>query len=294
MSRNNLKRVSFTLHDYTLADVKRLWEIDSVYTILGYEVCPNTKRRHIQGFINLTKKAKFNTVKKLLGDKCHVELSRGDDKSNQLYCSKDGDFIERGEVQYAGKRNDIGDAIATLKSSQGDLKRVAEDHPAAYVRYHRGFHAYRDLCCPAPDRAHKTDLHVFIGEPGAGKSRAAAERASEGERAVYYKPRGEWWDGYRQQAAVVIDDFYGWLKYDDLLKICDRYPYRVPIKGGYEVFNSKVIFITSNVDIDKWYKFEGYSPEAIYRRVTSLRRFARVGGFTETDRARELNVEINF
>ena len=109
---------------------------------------------------------------------------------------------------------------------------------------------------------------VYIGETGAGKSRTAAEVATDGT--TYYKPRGEWWDGYQQQNTVIIDDFYGWIKYDEILKICDRYPYQVPIKGGYEQFTSKRIIITSNEPIENWYKGDWYKEEqlkALKRRI---------------------------
>ena len=72
-----------------------------------------------------------------------------------------------------------------------------------------------------------------------------------------------------QQTSVIIDDFYGWIKYDELLKICDRYPHKVPIKGGYEEFTSKHIFITSNVDVPDLYKFVGYNTAALDRRITN-------------------------
>lgn len=117
-------------------------------------------------------------------------------------------------------------------------------------------------------RSEKTHVVVLVGKPGTGKSRYAYDcaRRDHGD-SVYYKPRGEWWDGYDGQAAVVIDDYYGWLKYDELLKIMDRYPYRVPIKGGFRQFTSRIIYITSNVDIDRWYHFQGYDTAAIMRRV---------------------------
>ena len=79
--------------------------------------------------------------------------------------------------------------------------------------------------------------------------RARVEERSQKAKAtggrIYYKPRGDWWDGYKQHECVIIDDFYGWIKYDDLLKICDRYPYQVPVKGSFEQFTSKYIWITS-------------------------------------------------
>ena len=115
---------------------------------------------------------------------------------------------------------------------------------------------------------------MLIGEPGTGKSKTAAEIAADGS--VYYKPRGEWWDGYEQQNTVIIDDYYGWLKYDEILKICDRYPYSVPIKGGYEQFNSKRIIFTSNEPIEKWYKGDWFGDtqlKALKRRIDTYDNF---------------------
>lgn len=274
MGGKQLKRVAFTLHDYTLADVKRILHISSVYCILGYEVCPETKRKHIQGFINLTKKETFPKIKALIGLKAHIEAAKGTDEQNRTYCSKDGEFTEVGTPSQQGRRNDILLAVETLHKNNGDTQKVAVLHPEVFIRYHRGLQAYANAACPAPDRNFKTEVHVYIGEPGAGKSRHAQEQAAL-IGTSYYKPRGDWWDGYNHQPVVVIDDFYGWLKFDELLKICDRYPYRVPIKGGYVVFNSTHIFITSNVEIPSWYKFQNYDPRALFRRLTSYKRFER-------------------
>ena len=51
---------------------------------------------------------------------------------------------------------------------------------------------------------------------------------------------------YASCDCAIIDDFYGWLKYDELLKMMIRYPYQVPVKGSYIKFASKHIVITSN------------------------------------------------
>ena len=40
-----------------------------------------------------------------------------------------------------------------------------------------------------------------------------------------------WFDGYRGQKTLILDDFYGWLKYGDLLKILEGHPYRCQMKG---------------------------------------------------------------
>jgi hypothetical protein len=119
--------------------------------------------------------------------------------------------------------------------------------------------------CPVAPRSEKTLLYVFVGKPGGGKSHQARALAAEyGE--IYYKPADKWWDGYKQQPAVVMDDFYGWIQNYELLRIADKYPHKVEIKGGFEEFTSKIIIITSNAYISDWYKHDRYDPTAVYRR----------------------------
>lgn len=150
------------------------------------------------------------------------------------------------------------------------MRDIAEHCPIAFIKYHKGIQHYIRTISPITPRNFKTNVYFYWGPPGTGKSRRAAEEAAETGLDTYYKPRGDWWDGYCGQGNVIMDDFYGWIKYDDLLKICDRYPYSVPIKGGYEIFITKNIWITSNVPIDLLYKFPGYDPAAIIRRCTLI------------------------
>jgi len=51
---------------------------------------------------------------------------------------------------------------------------------------------------------------------------------------------GQWWDGYEQQECVVFDDMRkDTFKFHELLRLFDRYPLRIQVKGGYREFNSK-------------------------------------------------------
>lgn len=83
---------------------------------------------------------------------------------------------------------------------------------------------------------------------------------------AYWKQRSQWWDGYMNHEVVVIDEFYGWLPYDTLLRLCDRYPLMVETKGGQVNFCAKTIVITTNGVPNTWYK-NVYFP-AFARRVT--------------------------
>jgi len=53
-----------------------------------------------------------------------------------------------------------------------------------------------------------------------------------------------------------MDDYYGDLKWNDLLKICDRYGFLIEYKGGSTQFMAKHLFITSNSHPSEWYPSE--------------------------------------
>jgi len=228
---------------------------------------------HLQGFFNLIEKKRFKCAKELIGARCHIEAAIATDDDNDKYCSKGGDFWRVGEPSTRGKRNDL--TLAIKKVQEEGLKRCAEDYGEVFVKFHRGLQHYQSLVAPPKARDFATRVHVLWGPPGTGKSLTASWEASHSGYEVYYKSRGEWWDGYTQQEAVVIDDFYGWIKYDELLKICDRYPYQVTVKGAYQVFYARDIWITSNSPVTEWYKFDGFDANTILTATSTWKESKR-------------------
>lgn len=286
MSNATVRRVCFTWNNPDDLDYVICCEFIKKYCkygIVGKEVAPTTGTKHLQGFCNFSKPMRFSTIKKRLNNGIHLEKANGSDEQNQKYCSKSGVFFEEGHPQRQGKRNDLDAVIHTIQSGKiTTLTEVALLHASSFIKYHRGIQTYLRLSLPITPRAFKTEVYFYWGPPGTGKSRRAAEEArarypdkelsvvGSTRSMVYYKPRGLWWDGYEQHEAVIIDDFYGWIKYDEMLKICDRYPYQVQIKGGFQEFTTKSIWITSNVSIDELYKFPGYDSAALQRRMTCI------------------------
>ncbi|ATP66716.1 Rep [Circovirus rongeur] len=261
-------RWCFTINNYTAEEEQAVIALagEAKYLICGREVGENGTP-HLQGFVNLKKKKRFAAMKEALGGRCHLEPARGDDCSNKDYCSKGGDIlIEEGVPQRERQRTDLKQACE-LVTQGGDIRHVARDYPEVFVRYHRGLLALQlyhpDLCLP---RQWKTEVFVYVGPPGVGKSRIVQAKAPIG----YWKPRGKWWDGYHGNSDVILDDFYGWLPFDDLLRMCDRYPLTVETKGGTTQFLAKRIFITSNKSPSEWYSDEITNKDALYRRLTEL------------------------
>lgn len=186
---------------------------------------------------------------------------------NKEYCSKAGQVWSHGEPSTQGTRTDLQKVVSVIEGGERDIKAVALQFPTAYIKYFKGIEQFIRICHGAGERDFKTNVFFFWGPTGTGKSRRARSESEKSVGRTYYKPRGEWWDGYNGQENVVIDDFYGWIKYDEMLKICDRYPYRVPIKGGYENFVTKNIWITSNYPLEQVYRFLNYDCSALRRRL---------------------------
>lgn len=120
-----------------------------------------------------------------------------------------------------------------------------------------------------PKRNFKTKVLYLTGLQGTEKSSMAAEVAElVTQDSVYYKSEGKWWDYYENQDTVIWDDFRGCdYKLSELLKLLDRYPYKVEFKGGMVEFNSKCVIITSNKDWKDLYEKGG---EPIRTRIDFL------------------------
>ncbi|ADU76999.1 Rep protein [bat associated cyclovirus 5] len=272
MANATLRRFVFTWNNYNADDIEKVVKFikeKCKYGIVGEEIAPTTNTPHLQGFCNLKTPMRFKSIKTHLHTNIHIEKAKGTDLQNQEYCKKGNKWIEEGTPCTQGKRTDLETLVSAINSGTNTQQKIAKEFPICYIKYHRGINEYLKLIHPIEPRKEKTWVYYYWGPPGTGKSRRALEEASQiNSNSIYYKPRGLWWDGYHQQENVIIDDFYGWIKYDELLKITDRYPYKVQIKGGFEEFTSKRIWFTSNVDTDKLYHFIDYNNAAFERRIT--------------------------
>lgn len=228
--------------------------------------------RHLQGYVLFSNAVRFSTVKKY-NNTAHWEIRRGTHDQAKTYCTKsdtrvEGPFEFGKEPRGQGSRTDL--AAIKERVDRGDVEAdLWEADFSSMVKYTRGIREYIQLKCKP--RTWKTTVDVLWGPTGCGKSHAAREEAGDG---AYWKIRGnnEWWDGYLGQPNVVIDEFYGWLRWDSLLRLLDQYPLRLEIKGGSQQFVARRIWITSNAPPSEWYE---YGPKMQYRtlerRLTTVR-----------------------
>lgn len=65
-----------------------------------------------------------------------------------------------------------------------------------------------------------------------------------------------WWDGYRAEEVLLIDDYDGWIGWSTFLRVLDRYPLRINVKGGHGWARYTKVIITSNVPYVDWYPMQ--------------------------------------
>lgn len=233
--------------------------------------------RHIQGYIELTKPMRMAQVKTLMDlNEAHFEPRRGTRDQARDYCMKtdtrvDGPW-EFGEFQSGGqgKRNDLVEIAAKIQAG-APLSNIVDEHPAQFIRYHRGLAVmhFEYNRRTASKRMRDLTVTVLTGDTGVGKTHSVYEWAATNNKELYKLDAGNrvWWDGYMGEDVLLIDDFYGWIKYGFLLNVLDKYPLRLEVKGGFTWANWTYVFITSNAHPQDWYK-TGLTP-ALRRRINA-------------------------
>lgn len=270
---------AWTLYQYEkhLEKLRAYAQSESRYMVWGYEICPDTGRPHLQGYVHWTNKRSLGAFSSTFGD-CHVTAPNGTAKQNREYCLKirpqdkkpNEKWEEFGELPVQGHRVDWQKAIADLRQNDVIDVIIEQPHLAPAQR------ALREIKAMYLKPLHRdVTVYVLYGPAGSGKSRWAYDHYPT----LYKKPVGEWWDGYNGQKCVLLDDFYGWIKYHDLLHVCDRYPLQVPVKGGFVHAQWDTVVITSNEPPNRWYKDHGLTP-ALRRRIKKTFYVSVIDGTT--------------
>ena len=93
-------------------------------------------------------------------------------------------------------------------------------------------------------RTWKPDIRWFYGSTGVGKTKTAREWL--GEDIYICLDNYKFWEGYDGHENVIIDDIRGdFCKFHHLLKLLDRYEYKVETKGGSRQMVAKRNAITA-------------------------------------------------
>lgn len=240
------------------------------YLIKGKETCPDTGRPHFQCYAELKSQKTGLTLQKILkGAHFASRYKLSTAKQASDYCKKEGDFEEYGEMKQQGKRNDI---ISTYAAAESNVKfetflRTETPNLQNLRIFQIAKQAFQK------DRDFKPEVFWYYGATGSGKTRSVVERESD----LWISGKNlRWWEGYENQEAVLFDDFRkDFCTFHELLRILDRYPYTVEIKGGHAKLNSKRMYITSCYSPYEMYDTRE-DVQQLIRRITHIKKFSEV------------------
>lgn len=182
----------------------------------------------------------------------HIEARKGTAQQAAEYCQKEetredhpeaGPF-EAGVRSQQGRRTDIHECADMIKEGKS-VTDVAEAHPVAYVKYHKGFTSLYNIL-NKPKQRPTPEITFHWGDPRTGKSTAAHEEYPHAYIAMDTKEG--WFDNYNGEDEVIFDDFQGNFPRVYILKLLDRWPLQLPIKGGWVPVRAHKFYFTSNYD----------------------------------------------
>ena len=137
----------------------------------------------------------------------------------------------------------------------------------AFCQYAKGLRDLHMLHTMSQQVAGPKRVVVHWGVTNTGKTRSAFEAG-----AASVEWTGSFLIGYKGQKIVLFDEF-DWEKMDrsTFLKLTDRYPVTVNIKGGESTWCPDTIYLTCNFDPGNWYRSEEHGvDQAVQRRLTEI------------------------
>jgi len=285
----------FTYNNYTPEIVSSIMEklsVEAEYWVFAYETGSLNNTPHLQGYIEFATQRTWNGVrdKVFSGVVSWLDVRHGTQEDALSYCKKGEQSHEQWEklgidgpdygknakfeesskkMKKQGKRNDIIKARLLINEGKGMAQIVESIDSYQAVRMSELILKYSEQ-----PRKWETMIYWYWGNTGCGKTRKAYDTAQELLRTEFkdfsdepYWTSGnlKWWEGYDGHPVVIIDEFRDThATLDQMLRLTDRYPYRVENKGGSRQLRAKYIFITSC-----------YPPEELFKDASRMHRKQR-------------------
>ena len=249
------------------------------YLLYAPELCPETQKPHWQCYVVWKNTRTMSATSKALGNvwcrpaeagiKFQLDYIRGPYSWEGKTKPFNDKWKEFGKQPAQGKRADLDAIKETILTGEKTVDDLVLESPMVYHMYGRTMEKIEELALLKKYRTEMTTCEWLVGETGKGKSHRAFENYSPETHYVLPDDKG-WWDGYKGQDVVIINDFRGHITYNNLLQMIDKWPYSVSRRGKCPLpFVSKHVIITSSLEPSKVYhnRDEEDSIAQLLRRV---------------------------
>lgn len=184
---------------------------DWTYAVMQLEVCPNTGRRHLQGYFRVRTAIGFDRALGTLPEGSHMEAARGTYLDNIRYCTKensrapDTEPWEMGTRPQQGKRTDWDSVLTDLRAGQTCGQVILErPHLAPMMR---GVETLAEQLKPAPPPIRNVLCYYLFGESGVGKSHRAHTWFPDAYVITGRYYEGKSFDGYSMEDTLILDEW---------------------------------------------------------------------------------------
>lgn len=174
-------------------------------------------------------------------------------------------------IDEQGQRSDL-DLVYDAIRDGAHLWDIISRFPKQFMRNHA---AISKMCTyfDRPRDYGECHVEIWFGITGSGKSHKAFHEYPNAYRKTI---PGKWWEGYQGQKEVILEEFNPIeeieVRLPEILKMCDKYPYQIEIKGSSCQLKANTFIFTSNVHPKLWYA--GHPQLAAFcRRVSRVLRF---------------------
>ncbi len=220
-------------------------DLSVTYYVIGEEICPTTKRAHLQCYAQFGKKHTIKKIRKvLIGRDCRVPKGSVEECIN--YCKKDGAFLEEGQPRGLSKASAMKDRWKQIidLAKKGSIQEIEEQYPSAAIIHRKTLQSIKDEFIVADHHPNRICVWIW-GKSGIGKTRWAYDNFKPSE--IFTLSDTDGWDLYNQERIAILDEADSSLgsSWKRLLRWADRYPVRARRLYGCTALNYEVLIITS-------------------------------------------------
>lgn len=252
------RRVCFTVNNWTEEVLEAILEYKWRYVVCGKELAPTTGTPHLQCYGEFFKPSTYKKLAKKW--KATFVEAKGTGEQASEYCKKEGDYVEKGELGSVamvngGKIEQERWARNIKMAEEGKLEELKMVDPNAYTRCYGTYQRMCQDAMPEPADLDVLENYWVWGPTGVGKSRAVRDHF----KVIYNKPRNKWWDGYKGQETVVLEEVCpkdaDWLA--SMLKVwTDHYAFIAEMKGKSKSIRPVRFIVTSNYSLENVFQVE--------------------------------------
>lgn len=269
---------------------------------------------HFQGYLETTKRMYTTGFHAMMAPfKMHAEHANSGKKTNFKYCTKHEGRMEgpwyvkcdehecNNKDGKQGKRSDMDRFAEMVMEEKGITTKVIETMPGHAAKF--GKHglnllamwqlakaqeeddAFWDEENAKEDRGEETTgqrqrhLELYWGPTAIGKTTRINRRIRRDQLGRKYVKdcSHKWWDGYKGEEVVVMDEFKGdsYGSIEQFNNTTNLGPWQVETKGGMACLLAKTMFFASNRHPSHWWKKDKSGDEFLNHRDARYRAMAR-------------------